>query len=274
MTGESKQRRRDKRYRTQLPVRTRLGGKVQEATAEDVSFRGLYLATDNPPPERQLIRIEASLPPNDTAFATHAMVVYCVTTAEPGGRRPGCGVQFYGMGNERRAWEAYVQHVQRSSEALPDRREVARVQPPAAAPVAAAVAAKLPPPPPPRVAVGSGLQDNRQFPRIPVVLEVRPPDVESLLLLYSRDVSGGGMFLTTPRDIAVGDPLRVDVRHPHSKEVFPLDGVVRRKTTQPLGIGVEFTDLDDTRRRAFYEFIHGPIPADDDDDLELLEIEN
>jgi hypothetical protein len=91
--------------------------------------------------------------------------------------------------------------------------------------------------------------------------------------MYSRDVSAGGMFLATPRDIAIGAELRLDVRHPHGDAVFALSAVVRRRSQQPPGIGVEFTRIDETRRRAFFDFIHAPVqPTElEDTDIELLD---
>lgn len=281
VSSDLKQRRRDKRYRTDLSIRTRLGGKPAELQVEDVSFRGLFIVSNQALPERQLLKIEAALPPNGTAFATHGMVVYVVPPGDPSGHTPGAGVQFYGMGDERRAWEAYIQHVQRSTEALPDRRDSMQGMKPLtpAAPAAATTrAATAPPVPPPggRSAAGSGPQDNRRFARVPTVMEIRPRDLDELLRMYSRDVSVGGMFLSTAREIEVGAQLRLDVRHPHNDSVFQLAAVVRRRTTQPLGIGIEFADVDEKRRREFFEFIHAAIPGDDDGlslDLELLENE-
>jgi uncharacterized protein (TIGR02266 family) len=250
------QRRRDKRYRVRLPIRTRIGGRVQELVTEDVSFRGLFLHTSAPLPLRQLIRIEASLPPEGISFATHGMVVHSVP--ESGGRQAGCGVQFYGMGDERRLWERYIQHVQRTGELLPDLRSSGELP--------AAPEAKVE-----DVASGSGPQDGRRFHRFPVVLEVKPRDLDELFRMYSRDVSVGGMFLSTPREIDVGSELRLDIRHPSNESVFTLSAVVRRRSTQPLGLGVEFTELDDRRRAEFFDFIHAPIPTEELEDLELLE---
>jgi uncharacterized protein (TIGR02266 family) len=237
-----------------------VAGRLKDLFSEDVSFRGLFLATDSPPPLRQLIRIEAHLPPGGVPFATHGMVVHVVELGDSGGHTPGFGVQFYGMGDERRAWEAYVQYVQQSSLALPDRRDT-RPPPPAARPVGS------------RMAHGSGVADSRRFQRFPVVLEVRPRDLEDLYRLYSRDVSVGGMFLSTGREVEVGSEVRLDVRHPHTTAVFHLTAVVRRTSGEPAGIGVEFTGLDDRRRREFFEFIHAPtaVQDDGDDDLELAE---
>jgi len=242
-----------------LVLRTRLGGRLRELVAENVSFRGLFLTSAVALPIRQLIRIETSLPPDDTPFATHAMVVHVVPPAEAGAPH-GAGVQFYGMGDERRLWERYIQHLQRSAEVMPDLRitgEVPVIPEPA---VAAA-----------RIAEGSGPQDSRRFHRYPVVLEVRPRDIDELLRMYSRDVSIGGMFLSTPREIEVGSELRLDVRHPQGDGVFQLSAVVRRRSTQPLGLGVEFIGLDDRRRAEFFDFIHAPIPVGELDDLELVD---
>lgn len=227
-----------------------------------MSFRGLFLATDSPPPLRQLIRIETRLPPSGVSFATHGMVVHVVEPGDSGGHCPGFGVQFYGMGDERRAWESYVQYVQQSSLALPDRRDT---RPPTNRPSFATGSVRL--------AQGSGMQDSRRFQRFPVVLEVRPRDLEDLYRLYSRDVSVGGMFLATAREVEVGSEVRLDVRHPHNGSVFQLGAIVRRQGGDPPGIGVEFTSLDDRRRREFFDFIHASIPVHDDrdDDLELAE---
>jgi len=308
VTGEHKPQRRDKRYRTRLPVRTRIAGRLHALFTEDVSFRGLFVCTDAPPPVRQLIRIETILPPNNVPFATHGMVVYVIGKDDPNGRVPGMGVQFYGMGDERRAWESFIQFIQWRSDMVPDRRsgqvdvaapqQPVRPDPPApVSPVSGVVAvqaqpqggsgpvappAPWPPPAAPtrrarsdslpfRVAIGSGAHENRRFHRFPIVLEVWPRNVDELLRMYSRDVSVGGMFLPTARDIPVASELRLEVRHPHADSVFPLAAVVRRRSAQPLGIGVEFVGLDDRRRRQFFEFIHAPLPAAEADDIELME---
>jgi len=260
----SPQRRRDKRYPARLAIRTRVAGRLKDLVSADVSFRGLFVATPEPFPLRQLIRIETVLPPSAVSFATHGMVVRVVAPGDPSEHGPGFGVQFYGMGDERRLWEAYVQYVQKNALALPDRRD-SRPPPVAEQPVAE--------PPVARTANGSGVQDSRRFQRFPVVLEVRPRDLEDLYRMFTRDVSVGGMFLSTSRQLDVGSEVRLDVRHPHNSSIFHLSAIVRRKSSQPDGIGVEFTGLDEARRRDFFEFIHAPIPVQDDldDDLELAE---
>jgi PilZ domain len=294
VTEPHKPQRRDKRYRTRLPVRTRVGGRLQSLFTDDVSFRGLFLCTEQPPPVRQLIRIETILPPNNVPFATHGMVVYVIGKDDPSGRPPGVGVQFYGMGDERRVWESFVQFIQWRADAVPDRRsgEIDAVAPVAAGsrpsqtlpPVMVVEQVRPPTLPPPvvapargnggvplRVAIGSGKRENRRFHRFPIVLEVWPRNLDELMRMYSRDVSVGGMFLPTAREIPVSSELRLEIRHPHADSVFPMTAIVRRHSVQPLGVGVEFVGLDDRRRRQFFEFIHAPLPAAEADDREVLE---
>jgi Tfp pilus assembly protein PilZ len=230
------QRRRDTRYRVQIPLVLRCGGRTQKLVTEDVSFRGLFARTDTPPVLRQLIRIEAELPPAGVPFASHGMSVYVIEPANAEGRVPGVGIQFYAMGPERTKWEAFINHVRTSAEIVPPAED-------AVAPV------------------------RRIFPRYEVVLPVRPKNLEELYVFYSRDVSKGGMFLETEVEVDVGRELRLDVEHPDTKGVFGLEAVVRRQGRQPAhGIGVEFVNMDDGRRREFYEFVHSAIP-------ELREVE-
>jgi uncharacterized protein (TIGR02266 family) len=309
VTAQHTPQRRDKRFRTQLPVRTRIGGRRLALFTDDVSYRGMFLCTETPPPVRQLIRIETILPPNNVPFATHGMVVYVIGKDDPSGRVPGVGVQFYGMGDERRLWESFIQFIQRGTDPMPDRRsgpistqidtiDAHDTQEMLTQPTGSGLLAPdrraIPPTPPTlprateppplarraptspgalpiRVALGSGAHENRRFHRFPIVLEVRPRNVDELLRMYSRDVSVGGMFLPTTRDIALGTELRLDVRHPHSESVFPMSAVVRRCSEQPAGVGVEFIGLDDRRRRQFFDFIHAPLPIAEADDVELLE---
>jgi hypothetical protein len=289
--SEHQPQRRDKRYRTRLNVRTRIGGRLHSLFTEDVSFRGMFLCTEAPPPVRQLIRLETILPPNNVPFATHGMVVYVIPKDDPSGRSPGVGVQFYGMGDERRMWESFIQYIQWGADQVPDRRSgqmetaappAARArpttEPPPGPPLQAQPAAFSPPSrpssstPPPvaqrrgrdslpfRVGLGSGPQENRRFHRFPIVLEVRPRNLDELVRMYSRDVSVGGMFLPTTRDIPIASELRLEIRHPHAEVMFPMTAVVRRRSAQPVGIGIEFVGLDDRRRRQFFEFIHAPRP--------------
>jgi hypothetical protein len=158
-------KRREHRFDVQLRLILRQGNKEQRVLTDNVSYRGAFVRTDAPPPLRQLVKLEAVLPPDDVPFVSHGMSVFVIKPGDPSGRAPGAGVQFYGMGHERRAWEAFVNHARRTAPSSPPER---------------------PEPDPVR----------RRFERVPVVLEVEPSTLDDLLRMWSRDISAGGMFLT------------------------------------------------------------------------------
>jgi hypothetical protein len=66
----------------------------------DVSFRGLFVRTQEPLPLRALVRLRVALP--SRMLEAHAMVVHVVD----GG---GAGLQFWGLsGADRAAWDDFV----------------------------------------------------------------------------------------------------------------------------------------------------------------------
>jgi hypothetical protein len=91
------------RKREEIPLRS-----------EDVSFTGLFIAMEDPPPQHQLIRLRLLLPPYDRALLTHAMVIHVtppsLDATRP--RAPGAGVQLYAIDRATRvAWETFVTRV-------------------------------------------------------------------------------------------------------------------------------------------------------------------
>jgi len=240
---ENSKRRRDKRYRLQIPLVIRWGHKRLECLTQDVSYRGLFVEMDDPPRVRELIQIEAFLPPDEIAFASHGMTVWALRPEDAGDRAPGAGIQFYAMGQERPKWEMFINHIRKTAELVPDLRESAGD---AADPI------------------------NRKHPRFRVRLEVKPRTFDELMTMYSRDVSRGGMFLATPKTLAVDTELQLDVKHPEVDLTFSLEAIVRRVSdgSNP-GIGIEFQGMGDRERDAFYEFIHTHIP--DLDEIELVD---
>jgi uncharacterized protein (TIGR02266 family) len=83
-------------------------------------------------------------------------------------------------------------------------------------------------------------------------------------LLYTRNVSRGGLFVGTRRDLPEGTAVRVSVIHPTTREHFVLEAVVRwrARSTEP-GIGLEFVKLTEQRRDEFLEFIRSEIPVEE-----------
>ncbi len=104
------ERRRDRRY----PYRVRLvlsaGRQEIVAQTEDVSFKGIFVRTERPPLERQLVRLRFTLPPEGDELAVMGMVARRLP--EKKGLPPGAGIQFYGLAQEHRErWSRFIRFV-------------------------------------------------------------------------------------------------------------------------------------------------------------------
>jgi len=60
------------------------GGREVSLLTGDVSFRGLFLRTDDPPPLRQLLQVKLKLPPENDELVAHAMAVFVVPVGAAG----------------------------------------------------------------------------------------------------------------------------------------------------------------------------------------------
>jgi uncharacterized protein (TIGR02266 family) len=240
---DASEHRRDERYPIRMPVTLIAGKKSQTLLTEDVSMSGLFVRTDQPPPLRQLVRIQMSLPPGNTALSTFGTIVHVVPPNDAAGRVPGSGVQLYAMDRDaRELWAAFIRHVASTIAT--------------ATPVPAAVTAQVDP-------------IRRRFERHRAELELLVATVEQLHTLYSHDISKGGMFIRTDLALPPGERLLVRVVHPETGESFALEAVVRRASTDPRlrGLGVEFVNMDERARERLFEFIRSELLVLDDDDV-------
>jgi Tfp pilus assembly protein PilZ len=222
------EKRRDKRYRYQMPAVLVRGTREATLLTGDVGYRGLFLRTNDPPPLRQLLQVKLKLPPTEDGLTVHAMAVF-VVPAGTAGRAPGVGLQLYAVNGEaRQQWDRFVLWVAKT---YPESLE-APVKP--VATVLDVV--------------------NRQFPRFRRALLVRAQSIKDLQPLFTEDVSRGGMFLRTELDLAIGTELRLLVTHPLKGQTIAVDTVVRRRVEHPperAGLGVELFGLDEKRREEF-----------------------
>jgi uncharacterized protein (TIGR02266 family) len=230
------ERRKDRRHPYRVRLTLTRGGQELVAQTEDVSFTGIFIRMDTPLPTRQLVRLRLVLPPDGDELSVMGMVArhFPATADLP----PGVGIQFYSLGiAERRRWDQFIRLVTqgRAGEATP---------------------APAPPAAPEPV--------RRHYPRYAAALQVRLHSVDDLRLLYTRNVSKGGLFFDTTQDLAEGTSLKVSVIHPRTHEQFPLEAVVRwRNTTSEPGLGLEFVELTEERRDEFLEFIRSEIPVEE-----------
>jgi hypothetical protein len=104
--------------------------------------------------------------------------------------------------------------------------------------------------------------ERRQHPRIParVAAEVRFTSWEMFGLIYTINISHGGMSLEVPQKENVGASVKVRLTPPKGNSV-ELSAVVRHCTEHKgrFTVGVEFTDLDAEKKAAIERSIraHG-----------------
>jgi hypothetical protein len=98
------ERRKDLRTRISLPTHIVKRGGTETVEMLDASYRGLFIRTDEPPPERQLVKLMIELPGRDIEL--HGVVVRIV--ADPLGRC-GVGLRFFALnGQDRADWEGFI----------------------------------------------------------------------------------------------------------------------------------------------------------------------
>jgi hypothetical protein len=91
--------RREPRIDAKLPVVVVRGKTTTDLETSDVSFKGLFVRTQSPPPVRSLVRLRVALPSRE--IEAHAMAVHVGDA--------GVGLQFWGLaGPDRTAWDDYV----------------------------------------------------------------------------------------------------------------------------------------------------------------------
>ena len=103
--------RREPRIDVCVPVTVFRGKKAITLETSDVSYKGLFLRTNEPPALRSLVRLKVSL--MDRELEAHAMAVHVVGESDdPNDRVPGVGLQFWGLaGANRSAWDDFVRNL-------------------------------------------------------------------------------------------------------------------------------------------------------------------
>lgn len=209
---------------------------------EDVSFSGMFLRTDTPPPVRGLVRMEVDVEGRGRPLELTGMVVHVIQPDNVTKRTPGIGIQFYGVGADLlRVWTNYLQMLRARH---PDSEAKSVV-----------------------VSTPSAVRTEplrRKHPRFAAVLEVRVQTLAELTKMFTRDISKGGAFLATTDPFAAGDRLFVELIHPQTEDVYGLECTVRRSVRD--GVGVEFEGFDDAVMASLEDFVE-PIEELSVDDL-------
>jgi hypothetical protein len=233
MGDPKNEQRREERCVVRLPVDLMRGKQRVTLVTENVSFRGLFVRTERPSPERRLVQIEMLVPPMDRRVSLHATVVHVVLPGTV--RTAGMGLQLMGQAGEQlERWEQFVRHVtprpKRSRRGVP-----------------AADSASLTDP------------SRRRFERYKGELRLRVDDVDDLGAFVADSITAEGLLVATTFALPIGVGQKVEVIHPQTGETFALNCVVREHDRR--GVDVTFERLDAARREAFLEFVRNDVPA-------------
>ena len=191
-------------YRCALPVTLRRRGENLELLTSEVSFKDAFIRTAEPPPVNSLVRLVFTLPPDDAKVTLSAHVTRVVAPGSGEEHYPGFGARFVALdGPAKDSWESLVWTLRREHQdagittvtfARPS--YVARFQ--LKAPVA---------------------EDIR----------LEPGSVEELTRVVTEDNPSGTLFVATRTQVVLGANVCVQIVHPITRDVFPLEGVVRRR---------------------------------------------
>ncbi len=97
--------RREARIEARVPVTLVRGRKTVALETSDVSFKGLFVLTQDPPALRSLVRLRVALPGRE--IEVHAMAIHVIAPRDD--HEGGVGLQFWGLaGPDRQAWDDYV----------------------------------------------------------------------------------------------------------------------------------------------------------------------
>jgi hypothetical protein len=220
--------RRYVRHRVRIPVCARYDGLDRDLQTDDISYGGMFVATDAPAPVRELIRVE--LPGVRTASGAALRVCAVVAhVVEPGSpRRPGMGLQLYGISREDRV--AWVTFVDAEAAKVPDR--------------APADSTPL---------IMDAIATGGVMPQVRLV----PDDVAEINELYARLLTGRPVIVASGIALDAGELLHCELVHPSSRQSLALPLTVLRQVTtdrRPAFL-VALDDPDGLRAARLWRFI-------------------
>lgn len=111
------------------------------------------------------------------------------------------------------------------------------------------------------------MQERRGEPRAEVEIEVRYRTAQEFLTAYSRNISGGGIFVRTEQPLPLNHGVRLRFTLPGVSHRFDASGIVvwsnlgSSHTSLPSGMGIKFLDLDPESKNLLAEFLKVKSPA-------------
>jgi type IV pilus assembly protein PilZ len=105
------------------------------------------------------------------------------------------------------------------------------------------------------------MQDRRVDPRAEAELEVHYRTPQEFLAAYSRNISGGGIFIRTQQPLPLNQKVLVRFTLPGVEHRFEVHGVVvwanaaSVRSSLPAGMGIKFLVFDASQQKMIADFI-------------------
>lgn len=105
------------------------------------------------------------------------------------------------------------------------------------------------------------MENKRRSTRLHHEIPVAYRSVGSFLTDWATNISQGGLFINTRKPLPVGTAVKILIQLPGASFPFQLAGRVARVTdfdnraNMVPGMGIEFTDVDDPKRREVESFV-------------------
>jgi type IV pilus assembly protein PilZ len=105
------------------------------------------------------------------------------------------------------------------------------------------------------------MRDRRSEPRAEVDVEVHYRTAQEFLSAYTRNISGGGIFVRTQHPLGLNQVVRVRFTLPGITHSFECKGTVvwanppSNRSTLPAGMGIKLEDLDPEAHALLSEYV-------------------
>lgn len=227
---------RETRYKVRIEAELLQGNKsVLKTHTINVSTRGAFLVTDEPPALRQLFRVRFVLPPHNAVVTIPCMAAHAVQVGNA--RRPaGIGIQLYGVGGvDGTRWQQFVRWIRTEhASAIDQTMSFCQIEAP---------------------------DNTRLDPMFDGRIKLRFRTIEELHKLYETNLERGGLLLPTKGEVPQGTVMEMALVHPKDNSIFPLRGIVRANIQRKdfSGVSVALADLAEDDLDALYDFVHSDI---------------
>lgn len=111
------------------------------------------------------------------------------------------------------------------------------------------------------------MRERRGDPRVEVDVEVHYRTAHEFLSAYTRNISGGGIFVRTPHPLGLNQTVRVRFTLPGITHKFECNGIVvwantpSSRSALPAGMGIKLEDLDQESQNLLSEYVRASEPA-------------